>query len=180
VSFFFILVDRKFSKISIYSNNNSDIVENDINSPISIEITKKKRWFRTPFIFKIFKYNAPEWLWIVLGAIAALGYGASSPVFGLIFADMYAVFNVPDLDEQARISRKYAIVSFFLGVASGLTQFLTSLCFAKSGEALTMRMRKLAFSAMLRQEISYFDEESNSTGALVTRLSSDASATKVE
>jgi len=101
-------------------------------------------------------------------------------VFGLIFADMYAVFNVPDLDEQARISRKYAIVSFFLGVASGLTQFLTSLCFAKSGEALTMRMRKLAFSAMLRQEISYFDEESNSTGALVTRLSSDASATKVE
>jgi hypothetical protein len=32
---------------------------------------------------------------------------------------------------------------------------------------------------MLRQEMSYFDYEANSVGALVTRLSSDAAALKV-
>jgi len=32
---------------------------------------------------------------------------------------------------------------------------------------------------MLRQEMGYFDSETNSVGALVTRLSSDASALKV-
>ena len=44
-----------------------------------------------------------------------------------------------------------------------------------SGENLTMRLRKKAFKAMLHQEIAWFDEQRNSTGALCSRLSNDAS-----
>ena len=44
-----------------------------------------------------------------------------------------------------------------------------------SGEQLTMRLRRNAFKAMLEQEIGWFDEQRNSTGALCSRLSSDAS-----
>ena len=40
---------------------------------------------------------------------------------------------------------------------------------------LTIRLRREAFYAMLRQDISYFDDHRNSTGALCTRLSTDAS-----
>jgi ABC-type multidrug transport system fused ATPase/permease subunit len=47
-------------------------------------------------------------------------------------------------------------------------------CFTISGENLTSRLRELAFKAMLRQEIGWFDEERNSSGALVTRLADDA------
>lgn len=47
--------------------------------------------------------------------------------------------------------------------------------FAKSGELLTRRLRKVGFQAMLRQEIGWFDEPMNSPGALTTRLASDAS-----
>ena len=47
--------------------------------------------------------------------------------------------------------------------------------FDVSGENLTTRMRSLAFKAMLRQEIGWFDEEHNSSGALTTRLADDAS-----
>ena len=47
--------------------------------------------------------------------------------------------------------------------------------FAFSGEYLTMRMRKETFQAMLRQNIGWFDEPRNNTGALCARLSSDAS-----
>jgi len=43
-----------------------------------------------------------------------------------------------------------------------------------SGEKLTMRLRRNAFKAMLEQEIGWFDEQRNSTGALCSRLSSDA------
>lgn len=53
--------------------------------------------------------------------------------------------------------------------------FLQGLLFAKSGMELTVRLRKKAFKSMLRQEIAYFDDHKNSTGALCTRLSSDAS-----
>ncbi len=48
--------------------------------------------------------------------------------------------------------------------------------FTTAGEHLTLRMRKLAFEAMLKQEIGWFDDPMNSTGALCARLSSDASA----
>ncbi|CAG2102555.1 unnamed protein product [Medioppia subpectinata] len=42
------------------------------------------------------------------------------------------------------------------------------------GERLTLRLRKLAFDAILRQEITWFDRPDNSCGALCARLSADA------
>ena len=47
-------------------------------------------------------------------------------------------------------------------------------CFSVAGENLTSRLRSRSFRAMLRQEISWFDDERNSSGALTTRLSGDA------
>lgn len=47
--------------------------------------------------------------------------------------------------------------------------------FAKSGELLTRRLRKLGFQAMLKQEIGWFDDPKNSPGALTTRLATEAS-----
>src|SRR5699024_2447357 len=41
-------------------------------------------------------------------------------------------------------------------------------------ERLTMRLRSMAFNAILRQPISWFDEPQNSTGALCSRLADDA------
>lgn len=50
--------------------------------------------------------------------------------------------------------------------------------FAKSGEELTARLRKMGFHQMIRQEMAYFDDHKNSTGALTTRLATDASRVK--
>lgn len=52
---------------------------------------------------------------------------------------------------------------------------LQGYAFAKSGELLTRRLRKIGFQAMLRQEIGWFDDPNNSPGALTTRLATDAS-----
>ena len=43
-----------------------------------------------------------------------------------------------------------------------------------AGERLTLRLRRMAFEAIMRQQISFFDRPDNSTGALCARLSSDA------
>lgn len=52
---------------------------------------------------------------------------------------------------------------------------LQGYAFAKSGELLTRRLRKVGFHAMLRQEIGWFDDPRNNPGALTTRLATDAS-----
>ena len=172
------LIDPKISRMSIFSIG-SDLIDEHMNELAANNLSNNRGFFHTPFLYKIGKFNAPEWQWILLGTLVSIAYGCSSPLYGLIFANLYSAFGETDVVEQERITRNYALISFFLGLGSGIAQFLTSLSFAKSGEALTMRMRKLIFSAILRQEMSYFDHETNSSGALITRLSTDASALKV-
>lgn len=48
--------------------------------------------------------------------------------------------------------------------------------FRIAGEKLTMRLRSLLFGAMLRQEVGWYDEPSNGTGALCSKLSTEAAA----
>ena len=72
----------------------------------------------------------------------------------------------------------YTYTMFLIGVAGALSQLISSVAFAKSGEELTMRMRLISFTTMLRQEISWFDLDENNIGALVTRLSSNAAGLK--
>lgn len=47
--------------------------------------------------------------------------------------------------------------------------------FARSGALLTKRLRSEVFRAILRQETAFFDQEEHSTGALCTRLATEAS-----
>ena len=43
------------------------------------------------------------------------------------------------------------------------------------GENLTVRLRKIVFSRMLRQDIGWFDLPENKVGVLTSRLAVDAS-----
>ena len=52
--------------------------------------------------------------------------------------------------------------------------FCQTFCFTVAGENLTSRLRSRLFKAFMRQEIGWFDDERNSSGALTTRLAHDA------
>lgn len=182
MSILLFLENRRVSKQSnISSVDLDDNVDHDDNEVESDDPSKKKKRKKchTPFIIKILKFNTPEWPWILLGLIGSIIYGTIQPVFALFFSYVYGLFAEPDLEKQKHLTNIYAGVIFIIGFVGGVSLLFSTVGFAKSGEALTMRMRKLTFSAMLRQEMAYFDEESNSVGALVTRLSSDASYLKV-
>lgn len=47
------------------------------------------------------------------------------------------------------------------------------------GERLTTRLRDLAFTNILRQDIAFFDKEENSTGAITARLATEVTLIKV-
>ncbi len=84
----------------------------------------------------------------------------------------------PDPNKQEDEIRTYTYVIFLLGAAGAIFQIIASATLTKAGEELTMRMRVLSLKTMLRQEIGWFDLDENNLGALVTRLSSDASSLK--
>ena len=83
-------------------------------------------------------------------------------------------------DREALVSgvEEYAVWFVLLAIGAALVQFMSVSCLSLAGERLTARLRVKTFRAMLRQEMSWFDKKSNSTGALTSRLATDASEVK--
>ncbi|KAG8443194.1 hypothetical protein GDO86_011850 [Hymenochirus boettgeri] len=136
---------------------------------------KKKDDGPPPVSFlKVMRINKPEWPYFVVGVICAMINGATQPAFAIIFSKIVGVFG-GEKEEVRSKSSMYSLLFLALGGISFITFFLQGYTFGKAGEILTMRLRLLTFKAMLRQEIGWFDDTKNSTGALTTRLASDAS-----
>ncbi|NWZ12489.1 ABCBB protein, partial [Agelaius phoeniceus] len=124
---------------------------------------------------RILKYNASEWPYLVLGSLAAAVNGAVNPLYALLFSQILGTFSILDEENQKNQINGVCVLFVLVGVLSFFTQFLQGYTFAKSGELLTRRLRKIGFQAMLRQDIGWFDDRKNSPGALTTRLATDAS-----
>ncbi|CAF1523136.1 unnamed protein product, partial [Didymodactylos carnosus] len=122
------------------------------------------------------KMNRPEWLYIVFGCIGCLCNGGIQPAYGVILSKLIAVFQECDLDKQERNVLLYILLFIGFGVLMLITMFLQSYLFACSGEKLTKRLRSKVFRFMLKQDMAYFDDPKNNTGALCTRLAVEASA----
>ena len=139
----------------------------------------KQACCHVPFFIKLLRWNAPEKYYLFIGCLCSLLFGAVEPAVGYIYSIIYGLFAIPNLEDQSSKTRSLSLTIFGIYVFAGLAQFLSTLTFAKSGEALTLRMRLKTFDAMLRREISWFDSEKNSIGSLITRLASDTAAMKV-
>ncbi|RVE58009.1 hypothetical protein OJAV_G00205110 [Oryzias javanicus] len=126
-------------------------------------------------VARILKYNRPEWPYMLLGSLGAAINGSVNPIYAVLFSQILGTFAIPDLDEQRRQINGICLLFCIVAAISFFSQFIQGYSFAKSGELLTRRLRKVGFQAMLKQEIGWFDNPENSPGALTTRLATDAS-----
>ncbi|XP_059503332.1 bile salt export pump isoform X3 [Stegostoma tigrinum] len=124
---------------------------------------------------RILKYNVAEWPYMLLGSLGAAVNGGVNPVYALLFSQILGTFSMQNEEEKRNQINSICLFFVIVGMVSFLTQFLQSYFFAKSGEKLTRRLRKLGFKAMLGQEIGWFDDRKNNPGTLTTRLATDAS-----
>uniref|UniRef100_A0A8C2FUA8 ATP-binding cassette sub-family B member 5 n=1 Tax=Cyprinus carpio TaxID=7962 RepID=A0A8C2FUA8_CYPCA len=119
------------------------------------------------------KLNQPEWPYMVVGVLCATINGGLQPAFAVIFSKIIAVFAEIDQDLVRKRTELYSLLFAGIGVVSFFTLFFQGFCFGKAGEILTMRLRFKAFNAMMRQDLSWYDNTKNSVGALTTRLAAD-------
>ncbi|NP_001230918.1 multidrug resistance protein 2 [Cricetulus griseus] len=127
----------------------------------------------------ILKLNITEWPYLVVGVLCAVINGCMQPVFSIVFSGIIGVFTRDD-DPKTKQQNCNLFSLFFLvmGMICFVTYFFQGFTFGKAGEILTKRLRYMVFKSMLRQDISWFDDHRNSTGALTTRLASDAANVK--
>lgn len=110
---------------------------------------------------------------MVVGIISAIIQGSLIPCYAILFGEYIKILSKDD-DEAKDGSDLLAILFLVLGLAAGATMFLQMFMFAISGEALTARLRKMTFNAMLKQEMGWYDDTNNNIGALCARLAGDA------
>lgn len=130
----------------------------------------------------ILRLNKREWPIIFMGVIGSTIVGLSTPAYAILFAQVMSVLTpggtVEEQSEKRAQGDFYSLLFLLLGLVVGLADFAQKFCYTVAGEALTSRIRTLAFQSILRKEIAWFDREENSVGSLCVRLSGDAANVK--
>jgi ATP-binding cassette subfamily B (MDR/TAP) protein 1 len=120
-------------------------------------------------------FNRPERKLMVVGLIFVIVSGGVTPAQSVIYSKAIASLSLPlDLSDEIRTqANRWALLLFVLGVASLLTNSIHLVVFGISVEKMIHRARAKAFRTILRQDVEFFDREENSTGALLSFLSTE-------
>ncbi|XP_031111349.1 ABC transporter B family member 4-like [Ipomoea triloba] len=129
---------------------------------------------KTAPFYKLFSFaDSTDILLMIVGTIAAVGNGLSLPLMTVLFGDVTDAFgqNQGDKDVVHAVS-KVALKFVYLALGSGVASFLQMVCWMVTGERQAARIRSLYLQAILRQDVAFFDMETN-TGEVVGRMSGD-------
>ena len=121
-------------------------------------------------VWRVFLLSKPEALVIFIGFVASLVCGLAWPGFSIVYSNMLSDLLTLTGEELKDSARFWAIGFLILGVSIGTATYFQKAMFGVSGEILTARVRRMLFKAILRQDIGWFDDKSNSTGVLTTKV----------
>ncbi|KAJ1990359.1 hypothetical protein GGI25_006089 [Coemansia spiralis] len=108
------------------------------------------------------------------GFILALIDGGVMPCFALVFARALIALSLPDMDEVKRKTDLYANLFLIFSFVGGLAIFGKIGLFHIAGENTARQVRHDLFVKYMTFEAGYFDDEKHGTGALTSRLATDA------
>ena len=148
-------------------------------SPLPMEILPQETSSPKPPSFtRLLSLNSPEWKQALTGSLSAIAFGAVQPIYALTVGGMISAFFAQSHYEmQARI-RTYSMIFCSLSLVSIILNLVQHYNFAYMGEHLTKRIRLRTLEKILTFETAWFDKEQNSSGALCSRLSNEASLVK--
>ncbi|EOA25272.1 hypothetical protein CARUB_v10018587mg [Capsella rubella] len=169
--------DVKYSpRASIQSHSNLFTTSSiDTNVRGSIPTNKK---LHVPSFKRLMAMNKPEWKHTSYGCLSAVLYGALHPIYAYASGSMVSVYFLTSHDEMKEKTRIYVLLFVCLAVFCFLTSIIQHYSFAYMGEYLTKRIRENILSKLLTFEVSWFDEDENSSGAICSRLAKDANVVR--
>lgn len=119
--------------------------------------------------------NRPELKLMMIGFGFVFLSGAVQPVQAVIYSKAITTLSLP-LTMSAKIIHDadfWSIMLLVIGISSFFTSSINSISFGIGAERLICRARSKAFRTILRQDVAFFDQDENTTGALVSFLSTE-------
>ncbi|XP_031257574.1 ABC transporter B family member 20 [Pistacia vera] len=143
--------------------------------PMKIRESKDTQHRKAPSFWRLAQLSFAEWLYAVLGSIGAAIFGSFNPLLAYVIALIVTTYYRHDDHHHLRQEvDKWCLIIACMGIVTVVANFLQHFYFGIMGEKMTERVRRMMFSAMLRNEVGWFDEEDNSADTLSMRLANDA------
>ncbi|KAJ5527188.1 ABC multidrug transporter mdr1 [Penicillium frequentans] len=123
----------------------------------------------------IASFNKEEWRWLIVGLIFSCLAGGGQPVQAYLYAKAISVLVLPEsmFDQLRHEANFWSLIFFVIGIVQLFTFGTHGIAFGICSERLVSRSRSRAFRMILRQDISFFDRDENTTGALTSFLSTE-------
>ncbi|KAG6429222.1 hypothetical protein SASPL_107267 [Salvia splendens] len=128
---------------------------------------------RTVPFHRLFAFADPvDQVLMIVGSVGAVGNGVCMPLMTILFGDLIDSFGQNQNNDVVSVVSKVALKFVYLAMGCGVAAFLQVACWMITGERQAARIRSLYLSTILRQDVAFFDKESN-TGEVVGRMSGD-------
>ncbi|POM61462.1 Multidrug resistance protein ABC Superfamily, partial [Phytophthora palmivora] len=136
-------------------------------------------------LFDAIAFSRPERKAFIAGIIASGIMGCALPLSAVLISELvvtmtskYTTYQI-SRDESALDDLQHDVMVYGLCYIGGAmvvfaSAFVQNFAFKYMAEKLTSRLRDIHFTALCRQNIGFFDEKKNATGALTADLSTNA------
>ncbi|EEU46536.1 uncharacterized protein NECHADRAFT_104160 [Fusarium vanettenii 77-13-4] len=125
----------------------------------------------------IASFNKSEWQFMLIGLVFSAICGGGNPTQAVFFAKQIVVLSEPLTDDNRHHIKKdsdfWSAMYVMLAFVQLFAFIIQGVLFAKCSERLVHRVRDRAFRTMLRQDVSFFDRDENTSGALTSFLSTE-------
>ncbi|KAK6514979.1 hypothetical protein TWF506_007337 [Arthrobotrys conoides] len=133
---------------------------------------------------KALNYNLFKSLFIIVGeqrrlwfsffviSLAAIIAGGTYPALAVLFSRILDVFTLSG-DAMLKRGDFFSLMFFIMGLGNLVAYFILGWMSATIAQEVMNSYRSEVFNTTIRQEMSFFDDPDNTTGALVSRLSTE-------
>ncbi|KAF8008240.1 hypothetical protein BT93_K2037 [Corymbia citriodora subsp. variegata] len=126
-----------------------------------------------PFYKLFFFADSIDMVFMLVGTIGAVGNGLGLPLMTVLFGQLIDSFGINQNNRDlVHLVSKVSLKFIYLAMFTGVTAFLQVTFWMITGERQAARIRGLYLRTILRQDIAFFDKETN-TGEVVGRMSGD-------
>ncbi|KAK3147627.1 hypothetical protein QOZ80_3BG0284810 [Eleusine coracana subsp. coracana] len=129
---------------------------------------------KPPSFWRLAGLSIAEWPYALLGTIGAAIFGSFNPLLAYTIALIVSAYYRIEAQDMHHEVNRWCLFIVGMGVITVLVNWLQHFYFGIMGEKMTERIRRMMFSAMLRNEVGWFDKDENNADTLSMRLANDA------
>ncbi|KAL0703820.1 hypothetical protein Bca4012_070245 [Brassica carinata] len=122
---------------------------------------------------RLYSMIRPDWKYGLFGLFGSLVAGSQMPLFALGISQALVSYYM-DWETTQKEVKRISILFCCASVITVISHAIEHTTFGIMGERLTLRVRQMMFSAILRNEIGWFDKVDNTSSMLASQLESDS------